>query len=73
MSENEDQASEYQEILEIYLQETSKRKDIINTSFYIEFLQLDKHSPMMLARKPKFLHEFEMEERINDEGKTRVT
>jgi hypothetical protein len=24
---------------------------------------------MMLARKPKFLHEFEMEERINDEGK----
>lgn len=23
----------------------------------------------MLAKKPKFLHEFEMEQRINDEGK----
>lgn len=69
MGEDEDQASEFQEILEIYLQESSKRKDIINSTSYIQFLQLDKHSPMMLARKPKFLHEFEMEERINDEGK----
>lgn len=39
-SENEEQASEYQEVLEEYLQETSKRKDIINTQSYIEFLQL---------------------------------
>jgi hypothetical protein len=42
----------------VYLQETSKRKDIINSTSYIQFLQLDKHSPMMLARKPKFVHEF---------------
>lgn len=30
---------------------------------------LDKHSPNMLVAKPKFLYDFEMEERINDEGK----
>lgn len=58
VGESEEQASENQEILEEYLQETSKRKDIINTSVYVQFLQLDKHSPLMLARKPKFLQEF---------------
>lgn len=51
------------------MQESSKRKDIINTSAYTEFLQLDKHSPQMLANKPVLLDEFEMEERVNDEGK----
>lgn len=55
------------------MQETSKRKDIINAEAYVEFLQLEKHAPMMLARKPKFLHEFEMEQRINDEGTYSMT
>lgn len=33
---------------------TSLRKDIINSPFYSEFLQLAKHSQAMLVNKPTF-------------------
>ena len=45
MGESEDMASEYQEGLEEYMQETAKRKSIINCPAYSEFLSIREHSP----------------------------
>lgn len=47
---------------------TSIRKDIVNSEFYSEFLQLEKHSKALLVNKPRFEGEFEIEEKVNDDG-----